>query len=380
MDINPWLAQQQLVVCVGSGGVGKTTTAAAIALQGAMSGRKTIVLTIDPARRLANSLGLSSIGNEAHKISLEGDSESAGELWAMMLDARHTWDALIDRLAKDPEIKQRILSNRIYRYVATSLAGSQEYMATERLHDIARSGLYDLIVLDTPPLKNALDFLESPGRLIHFFDERILKWFLSPYRRGRWGRRLMFGPTAIVWRLLGSIFGREFLEDLAQFFQDFTGLYKGFVQRHDAVVALFQDPGTAFVTVCAPNETSLEVARFFETEFQRRELGQGGVIINQLHQCEGESHDARVFLGELVEESSATPSLQASVLARLGMAHRRMRQRALAERRLCEQIKNTPAGRGFFQIVARSDLQVHDLKGLAWVANEIFGKSAQNRG
>ena len=162
-----------------------------MALQAAMDGRRVLVLTIDPAKRLANALGLSSFGNEAHRVEIgSGD----GELWAMMLDAQSTWDNLIERLAQDPKVKQRILNNRIYRYVANSLAGSQEYMATEKLHDIAKTGEYDLIVLDTPPVKNALDFLESPGRLIHFFDERILKWFLSPYQALRFGRRLLNGP------------------------------------------------------------------------------------------------------------------------------------------------------------------------------------------
>ena len=280
MDLRQWLSDRTLIVCVGSGGVGKTTTAASMALQAAMDGRRVLVLTIDPAKRLANALGLSSFGNEAHRVEIgSGD----GELWAMMLDAQSTWDNLIERLAQDPEVKQRILNNRIYRYVANSLAGSQEYMATEKLHDIAKTGEYDLIVLDTPPVKNALDFLESPGRLIHFFDERILKWFLSPYRRLRFGRRLLMGPTAVVWKLLSVIFGREFLDELAQFFEDFRGLYKGFVTRHDAVVALFKEPKTSFVTIFAPNESSVDVAAFLNLNLNEEGfLEQGLLPINYI--------------------------------------------------------------------------------------------------
>ena len=371
MVLDHWIAEQRLIVCVGSGGVGKTTTAAAIALYAAKQGRKTVVLTIDPAKRLANALGLESFGNEAHQVEVPNCS---GELWAMMLDAQSTWDALIDRLAKDPEVKRRILSNRIYRYIANSLAGSQEYMATEKLHDIARSDAYDLIVLDTPPAKNALDFLESPGRLIHFFDERILKWFLSPYRRKGISRRLMMGPTAVVWRLLGSIFGRDFLDDLALFFQDFRGLYEGFVLRHEAVMALLRSPQSSFVTVFAPNESSAEVASFFVDELQRRNLPRAGIIANQRHYCKGTSHDAKAALGQVVQELQAEPSTQSRVLARLGMAHRRLHYLWRSEEKICEQLRAQSSPDAFFISVPKFEEDIHELGALENVSKFIFDK------
>ena len=375
MDLRQWLSDRTLIVCVGSGGVGKTTTAASMALQAAMDGRRVLVLTIDPAKRLANALGLSSFGNEAHRVEIgSGD----GELWAMMLDAQSTWDNLIERLAQDPEVKQRILNNRIYRYVANSLAGSQEYMATEKLHDIAKTGEYDLIVLDTPPVKNALDFLESPGRLIHFFDERILKWFLSPYRRLRFGRRLLMGPTAVVWKLLSVIFGREFLDELAQFFEDFRGLYKGFVTRHDAVVALFKEPKTSFVTIFAPNESSVDVAAFFESEFERRGLPRAGFIANQLHLCTVSEHDASAHLGSVVDAMNADPECKVRVLARLSMAHKRLFQQTMAEQALCAQLKDRADAPGFFQSVPKLEGKVHDVEGLKLIASHIFDNEPEN--
>ena len=244
-DMEAWLQRTRLVVCVGAGGVGKTTTAATLGLCGALRGRKVMVLTIDPARRLANSLGLASIGNQETKIDLANlGFDTSGELWAMMLDSRSSFDALIRRVASDEGARQRILDNHVYRHMADTFAGSQDYMATEALYDVVSSGKYDLVVLDTPPVKNALDFLESPGRLINFLDERVLRWFLRPYDPNAvFGRSLLMGTSAVVYRLLAYVFGRHFLDDLAQFFQDFQGLYEGFVHRNQAVVDLFRGRG-----------------------------------------------------------------------------------------------------------------------------------------
>jgi anion-transporting ArsA/GET3 family ATPase len=187
-DLEALVAGRRILVCVGSGGVGKTSTAAALGLHEALAGRRVLVLTIDPARRLANALGLPSFGNEERRVPLEGiashDGAGAGELWACMLDARATFDGLIQRLAPDEAARDAIYGNRIYRVIADNFAGSQEYMATERLYDAWASGAWDLIVLDTPPVKNALDFLEAPGRLARFVDRQIVRWFLTP-----WGPR-----------------------------------------------------------------------------------------------------------------------------------------------------------------------------------------------
>ena len=195
------IGDRQLVVCVGSGGVGKTTTAAAIGLQAAIAGRKVLVLTIDPARRLANSLGLSRFGNDETQIDLSALPEAKGELWAMMLDQQKTFDDLIERISPSEERRDAILNNRVYRATADNISGSQDYMATEMLFDVVESGRYELVVLDTPPVKNALDFLDAPGRLARFLDKRVMKWFLSPYDKKRVFGRLLNSTSAVDTRI-----------------------------------------------------------------------------------------------------------------------------------------------------------------------------------
>ncbi len=377
VDMAAWLARTNLVVCVGAGGVGKTTTAATLALTGALAGRKTVVLTIDPARRLANSLGLQSFGNEERRIDLAalGHGEATGELYAMMLDSRSTFDSLISRIAADEAAKERILKNHIYRHMSDTFAGSQDYMATEKLYDLVAAGRYDLVVLDTPPVKNALDFLEAPGRLIHFLDERVMRWFVDPPGTSRvFGRRIMMGTTAVVYKLLGYVFGQDFVDDLTQFFADFQGLYKGFVERHEQVLKLFRAEATSFVTVCAPTESALDVATFFQRELAERGLPRGGVVVNQVHTCDTDSHDARAALG--AEADAVAGELPASVvpslLARLGMAHRRLHALRVAEAGLTERVRAVAKGSGFYQEVPRLEGNVHDLEALSQVSAHLM--------
>jgi len=374
VDMEAWLSRTRLVVCVGAGGVGKTTTAASIGLAGAARGRKAMVLTIDPARRLANSLGLSGIGNAETRIDLTGlGLEAPGELWAMMLDSRSTFDSLIARVSPDEESRDRILGNRLYRHMADTFAGSQDYMATEKLYDIFASEKYDLIVLDTPPVKNALDFLESPGRLINFMDERVLQWFVKP-ADGETGRRFLMSTSTVVSRLLAYVFGKDFIDDLAVFFQDFQGLYKGFIARNDAVLALYRDPTTSFVTVTSPTESSLDVATFFQEELTRRELPRGGIVVNQVHCCDRTEHDAKDPLGAMAQELSVdlSPTTAPALLARLGMAHRRLRALREAEQAQTVNVRAAGAGGGFYQEVARLDGNVHDLAALSEVGRLLF--------
>ena len=380
MDLNRWLEQTRLVVCVGAGGVGKTTTAATIGLWAAISGRKAMVLTIDPARRLANSLGLSQVGNKETRIDLSAEPDARGELWAMMLDSRGTFDNLIHRLADDQVVRDRILKNSVYRYMADTFAGSQDYMATEKLYDLVADERYDLIVLDTPPVKNALDFLESPGRVINFLDERVLGWFLAEEERKRiFGRRLMVSGSQMIWKLLGYVLGSEFLEDLQTFFVDFHGLYEGFRKRHDAVVALFRESTTGFVTVCAPTEATIDVAAYFQKELRERSLPRSGVVVNQVHRCEGDDHDAARALEGIAQEllGDFPPEIVPSVLARLSMAHRRLRELTIAEQEKIAVVRDAARGGGFFQTVPRLDGEVHDIRALREVGGHLFGPAAQ---
>lgn len=366
-DLDAWLAGRRLVVTVGSGGVGKTTSAAAIGLYAARHGRRAMVLTIDPARRLANSLGLDAFGNTETRIQLEGIE---GELYAMMLDSRSTMDALIARVA-EPEVAERIFGNHVYRHMADTFAGSQDYMATEKLYDLISSDRYDLVVLDTPPVKNALDFLESPGRLLNFLDEKVLTWFLAEPDKG-WGT-WMFSTSAVVHRLLRHVFGSDFLDDLTVFFRDFQGLYDGFRDRHAAVVAQLRSENTSFLTICAPTRSSLDVAAYFLDELPKRELPSAGVLVNQVHRCAFEDHDASGLQGSAAALAADLPPVTVpSLLARLGTAHRRLHSVVVAETQMIDALRWNSDPDGFFREVPRFAGQVHDLGALDRVGTAFF--------
>ncbi len=369
MTLDQLVQRQRLLVCVGSGGVGKTTSAAAIALKAALEGRRVLVLTIDPARRLANSLGLSEFGNTEVRIDL-GDRTS-GELWAMMLDAPSTLDDVIRRVAKDEATREAIFANKIYRHMAGSFSGSQEYMATERLYDVHSSDRYDLIVLDTPPVKNALDFLESPGRLARFLDRQIMKWFLTPYEEEKvFGKRLIMSTSAVVYRLLGHIFGREFLDELSVFFTLFRDLYDGFRERHEAVGRLFASNQTAFLVVSAPTEPSVDVARFFLDELRTRRLPIGGVVVNQVHAATQASPDVEALIGERARALDAATA--GPILARLGAAHRRLRDLAALEASRVEELRRYAGPGLWLKVVPRYPEEVNDLGGLLRLHRNLF--------
>jgi anion-transporting ArsA/GET3 family ATPase len=374
MNLEGIVRSRRLIVCVGSGGVGKTTTAASLALRAALSGRRVLVLTIDPARRLANSLGLNEFGNTEVRIDLGQRAKSGGELWAMMLDARSTMDDVIRRVAKDPATREAIYANKIYRHMAGSFSGSQEYMATERLYDVHASDRYDLIILDTPPVKNALDFLESPGRLARFLDRQIMKWFLTPYEEEKvFGKRLIMGTSAVVYRLLGHIFGREFLDELSVFFTLFRDLYDGFRERHEAVGRMFGADSTSFLVVSAPTEPSVDVATFFLDELRARRLPLGGVIVNQVHRCSPTVPDVEALLGERAR--ALDPETASLVLARLGAAHRRLRDLAALEASRADQLARVAGPGVWLRTVPRLGDEVHDLDGLQALHAHLFADS-----
>ncbi len=368
-DLSPlelWLSQRRLVVCVGAGGVGKTTTSAAIGLRAARLGRRVVVLTIDPARRLADALGLDMLDGTPRAIAGAGP----GQLWAGMLDSRAAFDNLIAKVAPDEETRDRVLGNHVYRHMADTLAGSQDYMASELLHDLVDDDRWDLVVLDTAPVKNALDFLEAPGRLVRFLDERVLGWFL-PARGGLW----FAGPVNVVQRLLGVVFGADFVTDLGAFFSDFQGMVAGFLARHEAVLARLRAPETGFVTVAAPHPNGLDVALWFQEELGRRDLPRAGIVANQVHRVAVTDHDARGALGEAVADLGADlpPTAAAQLLARLSMAHRRLAALATAQAERLRPLR-AAASPGFYVEVPRLDDDVNDLDGLDRIGDSLFGR------
>lgn len=377
------IAQKNLLICVGSGGVGKTSMAAAIGLHAARQGRRVLVLTIDPARRLANSLGLERFGNQETRIDLtalgQPRGQSQGELWAMMLDPQRTFDDLIRRVARDPERQKAILENHVYQNITDTIVGNQEYMATEKLYDVVSSERYDLVVLDTPPVKNALDFLESPGRMARFVDKRVMKWFLTPYDEGRVFGRLLMGTSAVLFRLLSYIFGREFLGDLSEFFMHFRDLYEGFQDRHSAVLEMFHSTETAFLVVTAPNRPAMDVAQFFLKELRTRSMPAIGVVVNQCHQTLGTALDPDAILGAAAKASSdgLANHTAGAVLARLGAAHRRLLELSRHESQLAAELKEIIRPGQHIWNVPRLPGEVHDLHALAHVGDILLHAPSQ---
>ena len=280
-------ATKEIVVCCGSGGVGKTSVAAAAALGAAMRlGGKTLVLTIDPARRLATALGLDGIGNEAHRVPDEvlkiAGIEPRGELWVAMLDTKQSWDDLVRLHAPDTATANRILENHMYTNLTARFVQSHDYIAMERLFEIHASGEYDLIVVDTPPTRNAVDFLDAPARMSEFFGGRLLRWLTLPYRvGGKRSMRMINLASRPFYQVADRVLGSKFLEDIAEFFLNFQSMYDGFVERAQSVERLLHDRRTTFAVV-----TTLEAAPLYEAEnfcavLRDRGFHLGALVLNK---------------------------------------------------------------------------------------------------
>ena len=279
------IGRKQVVICAGSGGVGKTTTSAAIATGMADRGLKTAVLTIDPAKRLANSLGLTELGNEEARVELPPLADSAGgEQWAMMLDAKRTFDELVHTHAPDDETRDRVLANPIYQQLSNAVAGSQEYMAMEKLHELHQEGRYDLLVLDTPPSRNALDFLDAPRRLARFIDSRSLRFFQST---SKVSLGLMGRGTGMLFSVMKRATGVDLLRDLSEFFNAFGSMTEGFADRARRVESLLADSRTTFLLVASPREASIQEAEHFARKLRNDDLPFGGVIVNRVRPVPG---------------------------------------------------------------------------------------------
>jgi anion-transporting ArsA/GET3 family ATPase len=276
------LASREIVVVCGSGGVGKTSVAAAAAaMAAAEQGSRVLVLTIDPARRLANALGLDAVGNAEVKIAPEVWAETGveprGELWAAMLDTKASWDDLVTRHAPDVQTRDAILANPLYRNLTGRFVQSHDYVAMERLFEIHGSGRYDLVVVDTPPSRHAIDFLDAPERMADFFSSRLLRWLIAPARS-----RVISAASKPFYTVADRILGSQFLEDIAEFFILFQSMYDGFVERAEAVTRLLGDARTTFVVVSTLEPAPAREAAFFLDELERRELALGAVVLNRV--------------------------------------------------------------------------------------------------
>ena len=367
-SVETLLEGRGICICAGSGGVGKTTTSAAIALGMADRGLKVCVLTIDPAKRLADSLGLEELGNEASRVDpalLEKNGVTGdGELWAMMLDAKETFDNLVARHAEDEEARDRVLDNRIYQQISSALAGSQEYMAMEKLFELHSEGRFDLLVLDTPPSRNALDFLDAPMRMTQFIEGRSLQLFIRPTG---FAARVATRGTGVVLSILKRIVGFDLLADLSEFFTAFSGMIDGFQERAHRVNTLLRDDETAFVIVCGPQSEPVEEAVFFHSKLIEADMNFAGAVVNRV----------RYRLGTKVPKLKA---LTAKIEAETGdadlaeRAARNLIEYDMLARRDIENIAALTKKLGGDPVIRIPylDTDVHDVAGLCEINRFLF--------
>jgi anion-transporting ArsA/GET3 family ATPase len=284
LDVDPLLEDPttRIVVCCGSGGVGKTTTAAALGLRAAERGRKVVVLTIDPARRLAQSMGIDSLDNTPRRVKGVDDS-AGGELHAMMLDMKRTFDEIVEAHA-DPERATAILGNPFYQSLSAGFAGTQEYMAMEKLGQLRARDEWDLIVVDTPPSRSALDFLDAPKRLGSFLDGKLIRVLLAPAKvGGRAGMKFLNVGMSMMTGVLGKVLGGQFLKDVQTFVAAMDSMFGGFRTRADATYKLLQAPGTAFLVVAAPERDALREAAYFVERLAAEDMPLAGLVLNRVH-------------------------------------------------------------------------------------------------
>ncbi len=270
----------QVVVCIGPGGVGKTSTSAALALLAAREGARACVVTIDPARRLADALGISSVGNEPSRVPPPAGQSWAGELWAVMLDAQQTFDELVSRYATSEGQAAAIRANPVYRNLSSALSGTQEYMAVEKLFELQESGLYDLIVVDTPPAQHALDFMEAPRHLARLLDNRVFRMLMVPTRVGL--RALEMGAQLML-RTIAKVAGGQVVTDTVQFFTEFEGMEAGFRARAQRADELLHSSQARFVLVCSPRRDTVEEALFLASQLRHEGLAVASVVVNRCY-------------------------------------------------------------------------------------------------
>jgi anion-transporting ArsA/GET3 family ATPase len=355
-----------VIVCCGSGGVGKTTTAAVLGLEAARRGRRAVVVTIDPARRLADALGLEDgLASEPQRIELDPDTTggSDGELWAMMLDTAATFDGLVRRHADSDEQIERILTNRFYRNIAGALSGTQEYMAAETLHELHGDDRFDLVIVDTPPSRNALDFLEAPGVLARFLDHRLFRLLMLPTRGGL---KVIGTATQPVLRAIGKVVGSDVLADSVAFFQAFAGMETGFRERADDVVRLIRAPGTSFVVVAAPRHDTIDEAVWFANQLIEQGVGVTSAIVNRTHPEFGRGAAADAA-GRAIDARGAGDEVLATLWDNVADL-RTLRELELGVIAPLAEI----VGGDRLVVLPLLDGDVHDLEGLMVIAGHLF--------
>jgi anion-transporting ArsA/GET3 family ATPase len=356
---------RSIVICCGSGGVGKTTTSAAIALQAARLGRIACVVTIDPARRLANSLGVDTLSNSPTRIA----GDWPGELHALMLDPKGTFDDLIARYADNEAQAEDIRVNRIYRNLTGTLSGTQEYMAMEKLYELVEEGGFDVVVVDTPPSRNALDFLDAPRRLTHFLENRVFQALMTPTRVGL---RFMGVAAQALLRTISRVAGADIVHDAVAFFQAFEGMEEGFRLRAARVRELLIQPTTAFVLVASPRPDSVDEAVHFAGKLDESGMSATALIVNRVQPrfaTDEQLDELAPFRDRSASGDQAADALSGLVENLVGFTLASDREEATYAS-LVAEVAPAPVYR-----IPLLNTDVHDLDGLADVADRLFGSN-----
>ena len=351
-ELESLVKERAVIICCGSGGVGKTTVSATFALAAARAGRRACVVTVDPARRLADSLGVQSLAN----VPTEVEGDWPGHLHALMLDTKGTFDDLVHRYSRTPEQAEGILGNRLYQNLAGALSGTQEYMAMEKLYELVNSADFDVVVVDTPPTRNALDLLDAPRRLTHFLENRLFRALLLPTRMSL---RAVGLATLALLRTLSKVAGAEIVQDAVGFFQAFEGMEEGFRIRAGAVRELLADPSTAYVLVTSARPDAISEASFFAQRLAEREVAAAALVVNRIHPFFGPRN--------AVPSPAATEGPLAPLEANLAELNSVAEREEGAFSGLAAQVAPAPVGR----IPLFGD-DVHELGGLQRAADHLF--------
>lgn len=376
--LNDVVDHGRIAVCCGSGGVGKTTTAAIIAIEGARRGRRAVVVTIDPAKRLANALGLDGLTNEPRVIDAErwdpdNDRVPGGELSAMMLDTKSTFDGLVTRYAESETQAQRILANNFYRNISGALSGTQEYMAMEKLHELHEDGGFDLIVVDTPPSRHALDFLDAPARLLRLLNNPIFRLLMVPTRTGL---KIAGAAVQAFIRTVSKVVGAAVVDDIVAFFRSFEGMEEGFRTRAARVVEILGQPETRFVLVTSPRRDAIEEARFFAERIGDHDLSVDALIVNRVHPRFGEEMAVGLRArAETLRELDVATRGEREARDRLAARYQNLAEfNEIAERERANietvRMRTRRAAVAYVPYLAHD---VHDFQALAEVGEILFG-------
>jgi len=376
-SLDALLAAREIAIACGPGGVGKTTTAAATAaMAAAHQPGRVLVLTVDPARRLADALGVKGLGNTERRIPDElfraAGVTPRGELWAAMLDMKESWDALIRRHSPDARTRQQILQNPLYRNISGRFVQSHDYIAMERLYEIHAEGAYDLIVVDTPPSRHALDFLDAPKRMADFFSSRLLRWLIIPYRS-----RMMNFASKPFYQVADRLLGTQFLEDIAEFFILFNTLHKGFVQRAEAVSHLMEDRRTTFIVVSTLESAPLHEAEVLAEALVERRLHLGALVFNKVlpdYLRDAAAADVARTLSEHAAEIAASlPTDRAMTERLLGEIAESFLNMRIVARREAEQLADVSVTPEVVTSAPAFDTDIADMAGLLRLGRALWG-------